>query len=64
MKILFLGDVVGNSGTNAIKKNLASIIKENNIELVVGGAVSYDARENLRKFQSVHLTRFETRNNY
>ena len=35
--------------------------KENNIELVVGGAVSYDARENLRKFQSVHLTRFETR---
>ena len=35
MKILFLGDVVGNSGTNAIKKNLTSIIKENNIEFVV-----------------------------
>ena len=35
MKILFLGDVVGNSGTNAIKKNLASIIKENNIEFVI-----------------------------
>ena len=35
MKILFLGDVVGNSGTNAIKKNLTSIIKKNNIEFVV-----------------------------
>jgi len=35
MKILFLGDVVGNSGTNAIKKNLTNIIKENNIEFVI-----------------------------
>ena len=32
-----------------------------NIDLIVGGAVSYDARENLRKFKSIHLSRFETR---
>ena len=35
MKILFLGDVVGNSGTNAIKNNLMGIIKENNIQFVI-----------------------------
>jgi len=35
--------------------------KEIDIDLIVGGAVSYDARENLRKFKSVHLSRFETR---
>ena len=31
------------------------------IDFVVGGAVSFDARENLKKFQSIHLSRFETR---
>ena len=41
--------------------DVAQKCKDINIELVVGGAVSYDARENLKKFQSVHLTRFETR---
>ena len=35
--------------------------KEINIDFIVGGAVSYDARENLRKFKSIHLSRFETR---
>ena len=28
MRILFLGDVVGNSGCEALKKNLPSIIKK------------------------------------
>ena len=31
MKILFLGDIVGNSGCEAIKKNLPKIISEKNI---------------------------------
>ena len=35
MKILFLGDIVGNSGCSAIKKNLPSIIKKNEIDFVI-----------------------------
>ena len=35
--------------------------KDINIEFYVGGAVSLDARENLRKFKSVHLSKFITR---
>ena len=35
MKIFFLGDIVGNSGCNAVKKNLSKIIIENKIDFVV-----------------------------
>ena len=35
MKILFLGDVVGSSGCDAIKKNLPEIIKNKKIDFVV-----------------------------
>ena len=35
MKIFFLGDIVGSSGCEAVKKNLSNIIKENNIDFVV-----------------------------
>ena len=35
MRILFLGDVVGQAGCNAIKQNLSSIIKEEKIDLLV-----------------------------
>ena len=35
MKILFLGDVVGNSGCEAIKKNLSKILIEKKINFVV-----------------------------
>ena len=35
MKILFLGDVVGQTGCYAIKKNLQNIIKENNIDFTI-----------------------------
>ena len=35
MKILFLGDVVGQTGCNAIKQNLQKIIKEENIEFTI-----------------------------
>ncbi len=35
MRILFLGDVVGQSGCNALKKNLQKIIKEENIDFTI-----------------------------
>ncbi len=35
MKILFLGDIVGNSGCIAVKKNLSKIIKKNQIDFVI-----------------------------
>ena len=35
MNILFLGDVVGNSGCNALKKNLSKILHDNKINFVV-----------------------------
>ena len=35
MKILFLGDVVGNSGCEAVSKNLKNQIKENEIHFVI-----------------------------
>ena len=35
MRILFLGDVVGQAGCNAIKQNLSSIIKEENIDFTI-----------------------------
>ena len=35
MKILFLGDIVGNSGCRAVKENLSYIIKEKKIDFVV-----------------------------
>ena len=35
MNILFLGDIVGNSGCDAVKNNLPKIIKEKKINFVV-----------------------------
>jgi len=35
MRILFLGDVVGQTGCNAIKQNLQTIIKEENIDFTI-----------------------------
>ena len=39
----------------------SSLCSDNDLEFVVGGAVSIDAMSNLRKFSSIHLSRFETR---
>ena len=43
MNILFLGDIVGNSGCHAVKKFLPDIIKSKKINFVVvnGETVSY-----------------------
>ena len=35
MRILFLGDVVGQTGCNAIKQNLQKIIKDENIDFTI-----------------------------
>ena len=35
MNILFLGDIFGNAGCNAVKKNLSKIIKFNDIDFVI-----------------------------
>ena len=53
-------DIEGERITNDVLK-VSNKCKEINIEYVVGGAVSFDARENLRKFKENFLTRFETR---
>jgi hypothetical protein len=41
--------------------SISKLCKQTDLEFVVGGAVSFDAKNNLKKFNSSHLTRFETR---
>lgn len=42
-------------------KEVATISKIHGLDLVMGGAISSDALENIRAVQSIHLDRFETR---
>lgn len=38
MKVLVLGDIIGNSGVNEVKNRLPNIIKEKNIDFVIANA--------------------------
>ena len=46
--------------TQAVE-NAAQACRDRNLEFVVGGAVSIDALANLKRVNSIHLDRFETR---
>ena len=50
MNILFLGDIVGNSGCVAIKKFLPNIIKKKNIHFVVVNGENVEKELNNRKY--------------
>lgn len=53
-----------NVNTDVISKycfDTATECKKNNLEVVVGGAISIDALDILRKVNDIHLSRFETR---
>jgi len=39
----------------------ATVCKQAGLDFVVGGAVSFDALENMKRFGAIHLSRFETR---
>tara|TARA_B100001741_G_C16492716_1_gene570514 strand:+ start:45 stop:851 length:807 start_codon:yes stop_codon:yes gene_type:complete len=47
MRILFLGDIVGNSGCNAVKKNLKTIITKNKIDFVVANGENADYKSGI-----------------
>lgn len=53
-------DIESEAVTNEVL-NISKLCKDADLQFVVGGAVSYDARNNLKKFNSLHLSRFETR---
>ena len=64
-------DYVGSTGSKILNVNspevtkdilkVASAAKNSELQLVVGGGVSIDAIDNLRKIREIHLTKFETR---
>ena len=66
-RVDFSGSIgVGRSGieseaVTSRAETAAKVCKQAGLDFVVGGAVSFDALENMKRFQAIHLTRFETR---
>ena len=56
MKFLILGDVVGLSGRNALKKNLTKIINDNKIDFtIINGENSADDGKGITKSIAVEF---------
>lgn len=54
-------DDIESAQVTAAGEAVARLCSARGLEFVVGGAVSSDALENLRRFKAIHLDRFETR---
>jgi hypothetical protein len=54
-------DGIESERVTAAGEAVAGLCKARGLQFVVGGAVSSDALDNLRRFNAVHLDRFETR---
>jgi hypothetical protein len=52
---------IESSGVTEVGEDIAAKCRDAGLEFVVGGAVSIDARANLKRFHGVYLNRFETR---
>lgn len=55
MRILFLGDIVGDNALNCIAKNIAAIKKENNINVVLANAENVCNGKGLNKKEYIEL---------
>jgi hypothetical protein len=54
-------DAINTAETSADVIEVATLCKDNQLELVAGGGVSIDAVDELNSIKSIYLTRFETR---
>lgn len=54
-------DGIESERVTAAGEAVAGLCKARGLQFVVGGAVSSDALDNLRRFNAIHLDRFETR---
>jgi len=55
LKILYLGDIVGRAGRLAVKENLASLVKENSVDLVFANGENASGGAGLAKKEAKEL---------
>ena len=53
MKILIIGDVVGNCGTEFLRQNLHSFAKDNNIDMIIANGSNPELLYKLMDGQSI-----------